>query len=307
MIIISKLTIKNAILYISIFLITFSISSCNKFKDMLFLEAPLTIDSIQLVDYPSIKLKLVKSGNALILQNNDKLPHLDSSKNLRLKFFCKNLKLISATQILLAPFTTLVDNGKNWLVDIPLNLKQLQLLGNDGSTAGLNIKFTALNFDPPKFTSFSIKMNPNELTPLAGLINYKLDQPANFKYSIKGQDGEDYIHSMDSLKTNGTDALFGLYANFNNQVTFTISNIEGSTRDTTLFISTPKLSNNLPDPSNIIVNKVPTTNAKAQFFVLFPFKTVQWAFQSPSPGGYPLIIDKFGKIRGLLDISYVLD
>lgn len=113
MIIISKLTIKNAVLYISIFLITFSISSCNKFKDILFLEAPLTIDSIQLVDYPSIKLKLVKSGNALILQNNDKLPHLDSSKNLRLKFFCKNLKLISATQILLAPFTTLVDNGKN--------------------------------------------------------------------------------------------------------------------------------------------------------------------------------------------------
>ena len=94
------------------------------------------------------------------------------------KIFCKNVKLITATQVLLAPLTTLVDNGKNWLVEIPVTLKQFQLLGNDGSTVGINIKFTALNFDPPKMTSFSLKMNPNGLTPLAGLINYKSDQPA---------------------------------------------------------------------------------------------------------------------------------
>ena len=304
---INKLTIKKAVLYISIFLISFSISSCNKLKDIIFLEGPLTIDSVQLVDYPNIKLKLVQTGNMLVLQNNNILPRLDSTKNLKLKLFCKNVKLITATQVLLAPLTTLVDNGKNWLVEIPVTLKQFQLLGNDGSTVGINIKFTALNFDPPKLTSLFIKMNPNGLTPLAGLINYKSDQPASFKYSIKGQDGEDYIHSIDSLKNNGTDALFGLYANYKNQITFTLTNIEGSSRDTTVFITTPKLSNNLPDPGNIIVNKVPTTNAKAQFFVLFPFKTVEWAFQSPDPGGYPLIIDKFGKIRGLLDISYVLD
>ena len=187
MIIINKLTIKKFIIYISIFFISFSISSCNKLKDILFLEGPLTIDSIQLVDYPSIKLKLVQTGNTLTLQNNNILPHLDSTKNLKLKLFCKNVKLISATQVLLAPLTTLVDNGKNWLVEIPVTLKQFQLLGNDGSTVGINIKFTALNFDPPKLTSFFIKMNPNGLTPLAGLINYKSDQQASFKYSIKGR------------------------------------------------------------------------------------------------------------------------
>jgi hypothetical protein len=299
--------IKKILVCSSIFFISFSITSCNKLTDILFLDNPLTIDSIQLVDYPSIKLKLVKSGNALILQNNDKLPHLDSSKNLRLKFFCKNLKLISATQVLLAPLTTLVDNSKNWLVDIPLNLKQLQLLGNDGSTVGINIKFTALNFDLPRFTSFTIKMNPNGLTPLAGLVSYSSNQQVGFKYTIKGQDGEDYSHLIDSLQLNGTDALFGLYANYKNQVTLTLTNIEGSTRDTTVFINTPKLTSNLPDPSNFIVNKTPTSNAKGQFFVVFPFKTVQWSFQSPDPGGYPLIIDKFGKVRGFLDISYVLD
>lgn len=113
---INKLTIKKAVLYISIFLISFSISSCNKLKDIIFLEGPLTIDSVQLVDYPNIKLKLVQTGNMLVLQNNNILPRLDSTKNLKLKLFCKNVKLITATQVLLAPLTTLVDNGKiGWL------------------------------------------------------------------------------------------------------------------------------------------------------------------------------------------------
>ena len=117
---INKLTIRKVVLYVSIFLISFSISSCNKLKDIIFLEGPLTIDSIQLVDYPNIKLKLVQTGNMLVLQNNNILPHLDSTKNLKLKLFCKNVKLITATQVLLAPLTTLVDNGKNWLVEIKI-------------------------------------------------------------------------------------------------------------------------------------------------------------------------------------------
>ncbi len=298
---------KNLVPLFILIIASFVITSCNKLKDIVFFDTPLAIDSVQLVDYPNIKLKITQNAEGLLLQNNSILPHIDSTKNLKLKFYCKNLKLISSPEIILAPLTNLVDNGKNWQVDLPVNIHKIQFLADNGNTVGLTIKFTALNFDPPKFTSFVLNMNPNGLTPLAGLINYTSNQPASFKYTIKGQDGEDFSHKLDSLKTTGTDALFGLYANYKNQITVTLTNIEGSTFDTIINITSPKLPGNLPDISNIIVNKAPTANAKAGFFVVFPFKTVQWAFQSPEPGGYPFIIDKFGKIRGFMDISYVLD
>jgi len=302
-----RINSKKLVPLLIFFISTFLISSCNKLKDVIFFDAPLAIDSVQLVDYPTIKLKITQSSEGYVLLNNSILPHLDSTKNLKLKFYCKNLKLITSPELILAPLTNIVDNGKNWLVDLPVNIHKIQFLGENGSTVRLTIKFTALNFDAPKFKLFEIKMNPNGLTPLAGLINYSSNQPVSFKYTIKGQDGEDYIHKIDSLKTSGTDALFGLYANYKNRINITLTNMEGSTFDTVINITTPKLAGYLPDVSNIIVNKMPTANAKAQFFVLFPFKTVDWAFQSPEPGGYPFIIDKFGKIRGFMDISYVLD
>lgn len=256
---------KNLVPLFILIIASFVITSCNKLKDIVFFDTPLAIDSVQLVDYPNIKLKITQNAEGLLLQNNSILPHIDSTKNLKLKFYCKNLKLISSPEIILAPLTNLVDNGKNWQVDLPVNIHKIQFLADNGNTVGLTIKFTALNFDPPKFTSFVLNMNPNGLTPLAGLINYTSNQPASFKYTIKGQDGEDFSHKLDSLKTTGTDALFGLYANYKNQITVTLTNIEGSTFDTIINITSPKLPGNLPDISNIIVNKAPTANAKAGF------------------------------------------
>ena len=104
---------KNLVPLFILIIASFVITSCNKLKDIVFFDTPLAIDSVQLVDYPNIKLKITQNAEGLLLQNNSILPHIDSTKNLKLKFYCKNLKLISSPEIILAPLTNLVDNGKD--------------------------------------------------------------------------------------------------------------------------------------------------------------------------------------------------
>jgi len=150
-------------------------------------------------------------------------------------------------------------------------------------------------------------MNKSGIAPLAGNITWKSDQIVNFKYTVKGQDGLNFIHRKDGFSDNGIENLFALYPDYTNEIKFTITNSLGYSRDSIIYISTPKLSIGMPDQSNIIVNAPTTINAKTNFLLLYIVKTLNSAFINDPTTQKPIIIDKFGKIRGFLDISGVLE
>jgi Arylsulfotransferase (ASST)/Arylsulfotransferase Ig-like domain len=290
-------------LFLAYFIIAAN-NSCKK-NDLDPLAKKIIIDSIVFSNFPHVKFSLEENANIFMVKNQGLLPYIDSNSNITFKLYAKNLKSLYHNNTNLIQETNTENEYYN--LSIPSTSRAFLLEGIDGSRAQLSLNFTSLQYPAPTFKKLELSINPNNITPLAGLVNFESDQKVSFTYRIKGQDGEDFIHSNDTLKINGSDKIFALYPNYKNEITFTIKNSEGSTKDTTLFIPTTSLPNFVINQNTIKLNKLNKVNSKVNFIVFCPFKTENSPFNSPEGGGAPVIIDRYGKIRGYLDLTYILD
>ncbi len=281
-----------------------SINSCRK-NDINVNANKIIIDSISFTNYPNTKFSVEENAIIFMVRNEGVMPFIDTLGNFSFKLYGKNIKGLYLNNNNLIKDTEGA-NGYYTLV-APAKSRAFLLEGIDGSRAQLSLNFTSLQYPTPQFKKLEINIDPNGITPLAGIANYESDQKVSFSYKIKGQDGEDFMHSNDTLKNSGSDKIFALYPNFKNEVTFTLKNSEGSKKDTTVYISTSSLPSFVINQNTIKVNSLNKTNSKVNFVVFCPFKTQDGPFKNPEGGGAPVIIDRYGKIRGFLNLTFVLD
>jgi arylsulfate sulfotransferase len=286
------------------FLFFFSNNSCKK-NDLQLNSGVLIIDSVSISNFPSVKFTVEATANIYMVKNEGLLPYIDSNSVFTIKLYAKNIKGAYINNINL--IKDLNSDQEFYSLSIPSNTRAIPIESMNGVKGQLSLNFTSLQFPTPQFKKLEINIDPNGITPLAGLATYESDQKVSFSYKIKGQDGEDFMHANDTLKQTGVDKIFALYPNFKNEVTFTIKNAEGSKKDSTIIISTSSLPSFVINQNTIKLNSINKTNSKVNFVVFCPFKTENSPFNNPEGGGAPVIIDRYGKIRGFLNLTFVLD
>jgi arylsulfate sulfotransferase len=160
----------------------------------------------------------------------------------------------------------------------------------------------------PGFTA-SFELDPNHLTPLAGILHVSPDQAATVSYMVKGQDGDDFMGSPVTSNNAGDLKInaYGLYPNTKNLVRVFVTNKEGTIATHDLFVATGELPKEFPDSSDIVVNKLDNKNVKTNFILYYPYKTIGAPFNSPGNMAYPVILDKHGKVRWYMSIPFVMD
>ena len=299
-----KSSLPNLFFPAFLLVLLLSQNACKK-EDLAVNPNKIIIDSISFSNFPSTKFSVEENTIIFMVRNQGTLPFIDTLGNLSFKLYGKNIKGLYLNN------TNIINEGEgadgDYNIVVPANTRAFLLEGVDGSKAQLSLNLTSLQYPIPQFKKLEVNINPNGITPLAGSVNFESDQKVGFSYKIKGQDGEDFIHSNDTLKVNGNDKIFALYPNFKNEITFTIKNSEGSKRDTTIYVTTTALPNYVINQNTIKVNTLNKSNSKVNFVVFCPFKTENAPFNNPEGGGAPVIIDKYGKIRGFLNLTFVLD
>jgi arylsulfate sulfotransferase len=146
----------------------------------------------------------------------------------------------------------------------------------------------------PSIQTDNFQLNPSGNCPLAGLYNVSSDQEIKIIYTIKGQDGEDLTLENTEYKANQEIAILGLYPDTENTVQIKIINKSGKSIEKTLRIQTEALPKIMPQSDNIKVNVLSKDEVAADYILALPVRTLG-IFDSQ--GGYPVIIDKFGKVR----------
>jgi len=138
-----------------------------------------------------------------------------------------------------------------------------------------------------ELTTNEVILNPFNIAPLSSIIN--LETPVNGKFIIKvvGQDGSssDIIIEPEYFGKNHSLEIFGLYADYNNEVELTFTNKEGVVRtSTSISIQTEELPAGLPtfdmvkefdsydQNTLILVNYIPTHIP----FMVDPRGKVRW-------------------------------
>ena len=150
----------------------------------------------------------------------------------------------------------------------------------------------------PIFQNLQSILNSSGNCPLCGQISVKSNQAVKISYKVKGQDGEDFNFSLDKFSKDTTINLFGLYANYNNKVTVKIKNQVGDSLMRDIYVQTSTLPVDMPQSNEIVVN-THNSNIFTKFILCFPLKT-RGGFSTFGLGGYPTVIDSYGKIRWYL-------
>ncbi|MES2776324.1 MAG: aryl-sulfate sulfotransferase [Bacteroidota bacterium] len=154
---------------------------------------------------------------------------------------------------------------------------------------------TEPNGSCPEFQSLQYALNPSGNAPLTAVISVTANQPVTLSYTVKGQDGEDFSFSNNSLSVDYDTAinLFGLYPGFTNTVVVSIANKDGFIVQKTLSIATSTLPADVPQANEIIVN-ARNSGILSKFIMLFPNK---FKALSSSLGANTIAIDTYGKVR----------
>jgi arylsulfate sulfotransferase len=294
---------------ILIFGFSLSLNSCKRIEDVLVeYSGGLVLDSVLVVKSPLVKIQITPINNGFLLTNAAKLPYQDSTEYVKYRFYGKNLETITSFQFqVVNSISTL--NGQ--VIDdilIPATVNQVILIDKNGGSKFVNLKMTAFKYPNPSFTKLSVSINPPyAIAPLTRLLKYEADQEISFKYSVLGQDGEDFVKSSTGVTKLGEENVFGLYPDYANQIKCTITNSEGNSRDSIIIVKTVKLPDGAPEAGDIKLNIATSKSAKTNFILSFPFKTLNGTFNGPGKTSFPVIIDKYGKVRGFLEIPFVQD
>jgi arylsulfate sulfotransferase len=284
------------------------LNSCKHIENVLTeYSGDLVLDSVSVVKSPQVKIQMNSIPNGFVMFNTGKLPYQDSTQYVKYRFYAKNLATITSFQFkVVNSISTL--NGQ--VIDdilIPATVNQVILIDQNGGSKFVNLKMSAFKYPNPSFTKLILTVNPYEIAPLTSLIQYGSDQDVNFKYTVIGQDGEDFVKQGASFGKVGEENVFGLYPQHANQIKFTITNAEGNSRDSVIVVNTGKLPDGVPERGDFKLNVATTSEAKTKFILSFPFKTLNGTFGGPAKTSYPVVIDKFGKIRGFLEVPNVMD
>ena len=87
-----------------------------------------------------------------------------------------------------------------------------------------------------------IKVNPYGKTPLSALIKFPTQESVKILIRIKGKDGSpDIVNEFEGYRKEHEIPVFGLYPNYDNQVTLKATNKKGHSKEINLVISTKKL------------------------------------------------------------------
>jgi arylsulfate sulfotransferase len=286
-----------------------SLNSCKRMEDVLVeYSGGLVLDSVSVVKSPQVKIQMTPINNGFLLTNAAKFPYQDSTEYVKYRFYGKNLETITSLQFnVVNSISTL--NGQ--VIDdilIPATVNQVILIDKNGGSKFVNLKMISFKYPNPSFTKLAVSINPPfAIAPLTRLLKYEADQEISFKYSVLGQDGEDFVKTSTGVTKLGEENVFGLYPDYANQIKCTITNTEGNSRDSIIVVKTVKLPDGVPEASDIKLNIATSKSAKTNFILSFPFKTLNGTFNGPAKTSFPVIIDKYGKIRGFLEIPFVQD
>jgi arylsulfate sulfotransferase len=223
------------------------------------------------------------------------------------RFYAKNLETITSFQFKVENSISILNGQVIDDILIPATVNQVILVDKNGGSKFVNLKMNSFKYPNPRFTKLILTVNPYQLAPLTSLIQYGSDQDVNFKYTVIGQDGEDFVKQGASLAKVGEENVFALYPEHANQIKFTITNAEGNSKDSVIIVNTGKLPDGIPQRGDFKLNVATTVEAKTKFILSFPYKTLNGTFGGPPKTSYPVVIDKFGKIRGFLEVPNVQD
>ncbi len=306
---------KNVILsmnkLVKLFLVmafALSLNSCKRIEDA-FTEysGGLVLDSVSVVKSPQVKIQVNSIPNGYLITNTGKFPYQDSTQFVKYRFYAKNLETITSFQFKVENSISILNGQTIDDILIPATVTQVILIDKNGGSKFVNLKMSSFKYPNPSFTKLVLTVNPYQIAPLTSLIQYSSDQDVDFKYTVIGQDGEDFVKSGAGTGKVGEENVFGLYPQHANQVRFTITNVEGNSRDSIIVVNTGKLPDGVPERDDFRLNMATTVEAKTKFILCFPFKTLNGTFGGPAKTSYPVIIDKFGKIRGILEVPNVQD
>ena len=268
-----------------------------------------------MVDYPDRPLQIKSDTIPYQIFNPVNLPYNASFLQLKLKIHTINTTQVETEQVgkdcitieqkMYTPETN--TNFLNLVIDYykPVTIK----LFNNGFVSTYILQLTKNQLPDPEFKSLSFNLDPNNITPLAGILHVSATQSVGVSYTVKGQDGDDFTNAIKANKSGGYTQMnvYGLYPNTNNKLSVVITNAEGSMASKDLWVSTGKLPAEFPDSADIVVNKLDNVNAKTGFVVYYPYKSAGNPFNSPGNMAYPIVLDKHGKVRWYMNTPFVMD
>ena len=303
-----KISLLSSILFFAI------LFSCRKPDKLASINLPESLlDSVILTDYPGKSFTINYDSLPFVISNSINLPNKVILQNINLKLFVRNTTRVEVDEIEKDGLIYI----KNYVPEIGTNQINLQIdyfktitikLFNIDFPSIFTLKLNQNQLPDPIIANLSFNLNPHNLTPLAGILHVSVDQPVTVEYSVKGQDGEDFTNRANSDNNGYINMnLYGLYPNSKNLVKVMITNKEGSNTSQDFTIQTGTLPPAFPDSTDIVVKQLDKANAKTGFILYYPYKTINTQFNSPGNMSYPIVLDKFGKVRWYMTDPFVLD
>jgi hypothetical protein len=297
-------------LYVFVWMVVFF--ACRKADQSFFsVSSDIQIDSVSITGLSGINFSIRTDTIPNTIMNTVRLPYKSTTGSIELRLHTQKVSklilLFHASDGSLQQREYVPENDQ---VICPVEyIKPLTIIayaGNYSHTYQLLLKTNEL--PDPEFREISYVHNPGRTTPLAGIFNIRASQAVSITCTVKGTaEGEDVITNAVS-DDNGelSVKVLGLYANSNNTVQLTITNREGDQSSVTRYIQTDPLPAYLPDSTDITANVIDAT-AATRFVLCYPYKTTGSPFYSPGNNGYPMVVDRHGKIRWYMTNPFVLD
>lgn len=89
--------------------------------------------------------------------------------------------------------------------------------------------------------------DPYKLSPLTALVSFNTVKPMKVAVEVKGKTEDTSItHEFESYETEHIIPIYGLYADYNNQVIITLTDVDGNKKEKGIEIITQELPNDLP-------------------------------------------------------------
>ncbi len=151
--------------------------------------------------------------------------------------------------------------------------------------------------DSDVVTSIEVQQNPSGYAPLTALIEIETTQTVAVEVSVMGREGNNATITRRFPGTSTTFELeiFGLYANYSNEVELTFFDSSGSELESQrINVITPPLIADMPQ----ITIDVPSNSSELEFNLVNYF-----GFDQNFRPQRPFIFDQFGDIRWYLDFS----
>lgn len=149
----------------------------------------------------------------------------------------------------------------------------------------------ALTAKAPEVLNSLIALNPNLNTPLSARFEAETDIPTTAAITVKGQDGEDLEYAFNTFASKHVIPVYGLYPDAVNQVQIVLTSKSGRKAVIEKEVTTGALS---LDASDLKYKTLKPEKIADGFTLVMLLKLdgLGWV-----PGGYPVMIDRYGKIR----------